>query len=179
MLKDELEKKEELLENEEVKEEVVEEPTEEIKNIDLTVFNKKKFSVNGDPNKIIELDVSDLGVVTRINDQYPLLQKLSDKVGNLSSKVEGLNEVDMLSVTSKELKEIDAEMRKAVDTIFDYPVSKVCVPTGSMYDPIGGRLRYEHLVDTLIKLYDENLNSEIKKIQARVSKHTAKYSKKK
>lgn len=179
MLRDELEKKEELLENEEVKEEVVEEPTEEIKNIDLTVFNKKKFSINGDPNKILELDVSDLNIVTRLKEQYPKLEKLAAKLSTITEENDKLSDSELLDSTANSLKELDKQMRECVDTIFDSNVSAICVPTGSMYDPVGGKFRYEHLINIILSLYDENLTDEANKIKSRVSKHTAKYTKKK
>ena len=160
--------------DDEVKNETV---NEEIQNIDLSVFNKKKFSINGDPDKILELDVSDLNVVTRVKEQYPVLAKLADKVSSLSAKVENLSGEELINETADSLKEIDNEMRACVDRIFDSNVSEVCVPSGSMYDPINGQFRYEHLINTLIALYDANLTKEVKKIQQRVSKHTAKYTK--
>lgn len=184
MIKDELENK--VLEEESVKDEtieqdeVVEDKDEDIQNIDLSIFNKKKFSINGDPGKILELDVSDLNIINRLKEQYPVLDKLASKVGEVSSKTEGLtDERKLVDTLGSGLKEIDTEMRKAIDAIFDSNVSEICVPSGSMYDPVGGKLRYEHLIDTLVKLYDENLTKEVKRIQSRVSKHTNKYTKKK
>lgn len=147
-----------------------------IQNIDLEIFNKKKFTINGDPNRVLELDVNDLNIITRIKDQYPVLEKLADKVASISLN-EDASDLEIVNEASDKLKEVDEEMRKSIDTIFDSNVSEVCVPSGSMYDPINGKFRYEHIIDTLIKLYDENLTSEVKKIQKRVSKHTSKYTK--
>lgn len=180
---------EEIIESEEVKEEVVEEPkkdevvneqpTEDIQTIDLSIFNKKKFSINGDPSKIIELDVGDLNVLTRLQEQTPILDKLNDRVTKVKDKIKGLSDREILEVTANELKEIDSGMRKAIDTIFDAEVSKICVPSGSMYDPVAGGFKYEHLINTLVALYDKNISQEMKKIQNRLSKHTNKYTKKK
>lgn len=196
MIKDDVKKETEEVVEEEVKKEqkslqeeideeikkneaVNEKPAENIQNIDLSVFNKKKFSINGDPDKIIELDVSDLNILSRLKEQYPVLEKLGDKVAKLGQKTDGLSNEELISVAADGLAEIDADMRNCIDVIFDYPVSKVCVPTGSMYDPINGKFRYEHLIDTLVKLYDQNLSLEVKKLQNKVAKHTNKYVKKK
>lgn len=189
MIKDELEKKtDEILEekpleeevNEEIKKDVVDkEPVEDIQNIDLSVFKKKRFSINGDPNTILELDVGDLNILTRLQEQSVILEKLSKKIAKLSDTDNTLDDKELLDKIANGLKEIDTEMRKCIDTIFDAPVSEICVPRGSMYDPIGGKLRYEHLIDTLITLYNDNLVKEVKKLQNKVSKHTNKYTKKK
>lgn len=145
----------------------------ELQNIDLSVFRKKQFTIDGDENRILELDTSDLNIIKRIKEFYPKLEQLKEKVQNIPDFKE-----DQIIDMAEFLDEIDSEMRVAVDTIFDSNVCEVCVPNGSMYDPINGRLRYEILIDVLGKLYDENLSAEIKKVNKRVEKHTAKYVKK-
>lgn len=147
--------------------------TENIQNIDLSVFRKKRFTIDNDENRILELDTSDLNIVKRINEFYPKLKQLEEKIQNIPD----FNEDQIVDV-AEFLDDIDKEMRIAVDTIFDSNVCEVCVPSGSMYDPINGRLRYEILIDVLSKLYDENLTSEIKKVNKRIEKHTNKYVKK-
>lgn len=147
--------------------------TENIQNIDLSVFRKKRFTIDNDENRILELDTSDLNIIKRINEFYPKLKQLEEKIQNIPD----FNEDQIIDV-AEFLDDIDKEMRIAVDTIFDSNVCEVCVPSGSMYDPINGRLRYEILIDVLSKLYDENLTSEIKKVNKRVEKHTSKYVKK-
>lgn len=162
MIKDELENK-----------------TNDIQDIDLSIFNKKKFSINGDTDRIIELDVSDLNILTRIKEQYPRLEELAASISELKEiKPDTLSETELIDETATKLSEVDKEMRKIVDIIFDSNVSEVCVPTGSMYDPINGTFRFEHLINTLIKLYDENLTQEAKKIKANLNKRLNKYKKK-
>lgn len=146
---------------------------ENIQNIDLSVFHKKKFTIDGDENRVLELDTSDLNIVKRINEFYPKLKDLEEKIQNVPEFKD-----DQITDMAEFLDNIDREMRIAVDTIFDSNVCEVCVPSGSMYDPINGRLRYEILIDVISKLYDENLTSEIKKVNRRIEKHTAKYVKK-
>lgn len=171
--------------NEEVKEEVVEDtPVEEtattpsIPTVDLSVFNKTKYSINGDPCKVIELDPSDLNIITRLNTQYKKLQKLGEKAQNLLAGLDDTKDDESyMQDASSALVEVDKEMRDCVNAIFDYDVCSVCVPTGSMYDPVNGSFKFEHLVTTLLNLYEENLTKEGKKIQAKIAKHTSKYTK--
>ena len=144
-----------------------------LQNIDLSVFRKKRFTIDNDENRILELDTSDLNIVRRIKEFYPKLEQLQQKIENVPDFKE-----DEIMDVAEFLDNIDQEMRIAVDAIFDSNVCEVCVPSGSMYDPINGRLRYEILIDVLSKLYDDNLTAEIKKVNNRVQKHTAKYVKK-
>jgi hypothetical protein len=70
-------------------------------------------------------------------------------------------------------------MRDLMDYIFDSNVSEICAPSGSMYDPINGQFRFEHIINILAGLYETDIESELTSIAKRVQKHTNKYSKRK
>lgn len=159
------------------KKEVNEEPVVDV-DIDLSPIRKKRFRINGDNDRILELNVSDLNIFVRLNEAYPKLDTLAhEAVEKLPDFDNETDDKETLDKISKVLKEIDDEMRRLIDFIFDAPVSKVCAPDGSMYDPFNGKLRFEHIMDTISALYENNLNAEVKKMTQRVNKHTAKYTK--
>ena len=149
----------------------------DIMDVDLSIIKKKKFRINGDNTKILELNVSDMGIVSRLNDAYPKLMSLQDKVSAIGDINEEEDDMKMLSTTASKLKEIDTEMREILDFIFQSNVSEICGSEGSMYDPIEGTFRYEHIISTLVKLYENNLTTEFNKMKENISKHTAKYTK--
>ena len=62
-----------------------------------------------------------------------------------------------------------------MDYIFNSNVSELCAPDGSMYDPINGKFRFEHIIDTLAALYETDVSGEMNKLANRVKKHTDKY----
>ena len=176
---------------EEVKEEVIPaEKTEivktppvkedDIQDIDLSVIRKKRFRINGDNNKILELNTSDLNIVSRLTAAYDRLQKNMEEVGDVLSKLP--DESEITEASEKELEEqlavIDANMKKEIDFIFDAPVSEVCSDGGSMYDPFEGSFRYEHIIEAILKLYERNLDKEFNAMKKRVSTKTSKYTKK-
>lgn len=146
---------------------------EEIKNapdiIDINIGGAKKqrFRINGNNDAIIELDLSDLGIVDRLKSG---MEKLSEEMANIAALP---NDDDNLS---EMLKQADQKMREYVDYIFDYPVSAVCAKYGTMYDPKDGKFRYESIIDGLTKLYADNINAEYNKISQRLAKHTEKYT---
>lgn len=177
---------------EEVKEETIpEEQTEvvstppvsanDIQDIDLSPIKKKRFRINGDSSKILELNTSDLSIVTRMSSAYDRLVKHMEEVGKILSALPEDNE-ELTDGKDKEilaqLDNIDTEMKKELDYIFDAPVSEVCGDGGSMYDPFDGMFRYEHIIDALTKLYENNLNSEFTAMRRRVNTKTSKYTKK-
>ena len=141
-------------------------------NLDLSETKRTKIWVNGDNTKILELNLTDMGVMGRLQDSYPKLDELTDEIKAISTDENASDEkiVEMF-------KKIDQKMRDIVDSIFDYPVSDICCDGGSMYDPIGGQLRFEYIIDKISKLYQNSLNEEFKRMQAKVKTHTAKYTK--
>ena len=50
-----------------------------VTDIQLNISKKEQFRINGDDSKIIELDISDLGVLNRLRESYPRLQDLGMK----------------------------------------------------------------------------------------------------
>lgn len=139
----------------------------DIIDIEIKESPKKKFRVNGDNSKILELNTSDLNIMSRLQIGYERLQKLMQEFTSTP------NDDNVLESFAK----IDKAMREQLDFIFDSNVSELCGSGGSMYDPYNGMFRYEHILDTLTKLYANNLNDEYKKIKKRLSKHTDKYTK--
>lgn len=155
--------------------------TEDIQDIDLSAIKKKRFRINGDPKKILELNTSDLGISARLSSAYERLTKNMEEVGAVLSDLPD-NEDELTeekeSLIQEKLHEIDVKMKKEMDYIFDAPVSDICCDGGSMYDPFGGMFRFEHIIDALTKLYESNLNSEFNKMKRRVSAKTSKYTQK-
>lgn len=159
---------------------------DDVVDIDLSTTRKKKFRIDGDNDRVLELNVSDMSIFSRVKEMYP---KLIKKAGEASIKMseddteftddENVLESEALASTVDTLAEIDKDMREGLDYIFNSNVSELCAPDGSMYDPFNGKFRFEHILETLSALYENNLNAEIKKMTKRVNKHTSKYTKKK
>ena len=147
-----------------------------VQDIDLSATRKKRFRIDGDNNRMLELNTSDVGLLARLQETYPKLRELANKAHDdwPEDDEEGL-EGESAEKTATLLKEIDKEMREAIDYIFDSNVSEVCAPDGTMFDPFGGRLRFDHIIDVISGLYENNLTSEVKKMTKNVNKHTSKY----
>lgn len=147
-------------------------------NIDLSALRKKRFTLDGDESRILELNTADLSIIQRLSEAYPKLEELEHEVSKITEGVEATDEtvVQDMNLIATRLRETDGKMRELLDYIFDSNVSEMCAPSGSMYDPIGGQLRYEHLISILIGLYEDNLAKEMKRVQKRVKSHTAKYT---
>ena len=147
-------------------------------NIDLSALRRQRFTIDGDPNRVLELNTTDLTIIQRLSEAYPKLEELEHEVGNVSQGVGSTEDTvkDDIDTMATRLSDTDKKMRELLDYIFDSNVSEMCAPSGSMYDPIGGQLRYEHIITILMGLYENNLAEEMKRVQNRFKSHTAKYT---
>ena len=76
-------------------EEKVNSVDDNVVDLDLSVIRKKRFRVDGDNNRILELNTSDVGIVSRLNEVYPKLQKLAQDAAGL---IDSENDEDRKSV---------------------------------------------------------------------------------
>ena len=157
--------------------------------LDLSDLRKKRIRIDGDDNRILEINPSDLGLITRLHKIEPKLDELAQKALTLDNlDVDKFTEEgdDTFAKFATTLEEIDTEMRNLMDELFQANVSEVCACDGSMFDPINGSTRYEIILGALLQLYDEDVTRELekdsnqsmndlKKIK-RVHYHTDKYT---
>lgn len=136
--------------------------------IDISIDSAKRtrFRINGDNSAIIELNLSDLGIMDRMEKGLKELQDEMSRIAEIPGDADNISEL---------MRQADERMRKCVDYIFDYPVSAACCKYGTMYDPKDGKFRYESIIDGLTKLYADNINAEYNKVKGRLAKHTEKY----
>ena len=158
---------------------LLDETRNDIQDIDLSETRRKRFRIDGDNDRILELNTSDMGIIKRLNDLLPKLKSLQTDAAKELVFGDDMSDEDGMRVASDVLTRIDSDMRDIVDEIFDSNVSEVCAPEGSMYDPFNGKFRYEHIIETLVKLYEDNIKEETQKVAERVNKHTNKYTKRK
>lgn len=153
---------------------------QEITDVSLGFVEKRKFRIEGDNKRILELNVSDLNITSRLKTGYPkltsLFEEAQEKIESIPEEATGM---ELIGSLADRLAEIDKEMRDIIDYIFDTNASEVCAPSGNMYDPVGGQLRYMRVLDTLTGLYTTGLHAEFDKLKNRVEKRASKYSNKK
>lgn len=144
-------------------------------NLDLSSLHKKKFTIDGDSKRVLELDTSDLAILHRLTEASPRIDAIIDEMFTvMGAKTEdGDSEVKRLGSA---IHEMDVKLRAEIDFIFNSNVSEVCAPTGSMFDPCGGSMRYERIIEAIMPLYESSLGDEMKRISERIQSHTSKYT---
>lgn len=154
-------------------------PEQDIVDIAIPEIRKQRFRINGS-KQILELNTSDMGIISRLEKTYSKLDKLAQEASaELSESVTDTSSEDEFQEivkASNTLQKIDKKMRGLVDEIFDAPVSEVAVPSGTMFDLFNGEFRYEHIIKAISGLYEKNLAKEFDKVSTRMKRHTKKYT---
>lgn len=143
---------------------------DKIIDVDLSVTRNKRFRIDGDDDRIIELNTSDMTILNRLNEADKKLRELADYATfDVEDTAENQEEAIVKLINT------DKQMREIIDYLFNSKVADICAPNGSMYDPFNGKYRFEHILETLFALYEKNINDEYKKMKKNVEKHTNKY----
>lgn len=150
-----------------------EEKKEEIKEVTILGAKKSPFRIK-DTNNIIYLNVSDMGLYGRLKVGYERLIKMMEEIAEIGSKIDELS----VEESAKLLDEYDVKMRAEVDFIFGSPVADACCADGTMWDPYQGMFRFEHIIDALCGLYENNMSMEFMKLRSRVNSKVSQYRRK-
>ena len=146
-----------------------------INNIDLSKTDRQRFSINNDPDRVVWLNLSDVGIAARFQEYNPKFFEILEKIEKVSKETSDDEQgVDELIST---LKQADIEMRELMDKLFDAEVSKACAPDGTMYDLFDGKFRFQIIIEALAQLYNDNLDTELNALKKKADKSTKKYHK--
>ena len=160
----------------------VETPVEEnVQDIEIGGAKRKRFRINHDNNKILELNTNDIGISYRLSEAYKRLNDIMDRVRAKLNDIPDSGELDdeQFDEVTAGLKELNDSMCKEIDFIFDAPVAEMCSDGGSMYDPSEGMFRYEHIIDKITSLYESSLNHEFTLMRQRANNRAKGYIDKK
>ena len=155
-------------------------------NIDLGYSTKKKrFSVGGDVNNVVELDTSDLGVANRLSRSMKDFKDIENKWNALNESADTIINTDDLDAAmtstedfSNQFEELEKQVRKIIDEVFDSDVADKCLGNSSAFSPVNGYFKYEHIITALLNCYEQQIKDEAPKFNARkINKYTNKYIK--
>lgn len=154
-------------------------PNPEVADMDLSFeeTRRKRIRIDGDDSRIVELNLSDMGIFERLDESENKIQNLENKYHEAVESLQELSSEDekfdyMIDTISK----LDEELKNIFIYIFNTPTIKHCVPDGTMFDVYNGVPRYEIILAKFLPLYTNNYNREMKKLDKNVAKLTAKYT---
>lgn len=136
---------------------------EKIEALNLGLNTKKRFAIDGDENRILEIDVQDMAIMSRIK---PAMEKIN-RVREHWEKLQGIDgenlSDDEVAEIEQAMEQSEQEMREAIDFLFDANVCDVCVGKSSVFTPKDGKLKYDIIISGLSALYEKTIKAEISK----------------
>ena len=161
----------------------------EMRNINLDVDTRQKFSINGDPNKVIELDTRDINIVNRYKESIDKMKSMQDDYARLNTISKEMSEIsdgenaeeetlEKVTEFTDKMKELERAMRDVIDYIFDTKMCDTICGNSSIFSPVNGKcVKFEQILDTFANLYEKDIKSDMAKInKEKIKKRTTKYA---
>ena len=131
----------------------------------------KEFSINGDENRVIRFNPSDLAIIKRLEEAK---NKISESMA-IKDDIELDNEgkpVDSLENYSKVISHIDNVIKEQINYIFDSDVANVVFANQSPLANIKGKPLYERFMESVMPEIKKAVEEEAKESRKRVAKYT-------
>lgn len=149
--------------------------------VNLSFRDKKltEIHVDNDPERVILLDVGDVGVVTRFNEAVSKMDAVDAKFRAVRDAREGADDdsMDNIQRYAEVIAEAEKDMAEIIDGIFGAKVCETAAGGASLFTPCDGAFLYENIITVLSGLYGDELQKQAELRKQRISKHTAKYHK--
>lgn len=127
--------------------------------------------VDDDPSRVIRLDLSDTGVLTRLKAAEPRLQA----IGKHFADIKRDSNVDTADACAAAMLEAEPELADIIDGVFNAKVCAAATGSSSLFTLDDGMFLFERIVAVLGGLYSEQMEQEANAHRQRIDKHTAKY----
>ena len=131
----------------------------------------KEFSINGDVNRVIRFNPSDLAIIKRLEEAK---NKISESMA-IKDDIELDNEgkpINSLENYSKVISHIDNVIKEQINYIFDSDVANVVFGNQSPLANIKGKPLYERFMESVMPEIKKAVEEEAKESRKRVEKYT-------
>ena len=121
----------------------------------------KHLAINGDENRIITINPTDIAVIKRYNEVIPQLDELSEKYKEIPQEK-----------TVEAISELDKKAREFIDYIIGSPVSETVFGTANCLSYAGGQTIFENFLTAYMNYMTPAIKSEYEKSKKRIEKYT-------
>lgn len=129
----------------------------------------KEFNINGDPNRVIKFNPTDISIIERA-------QKVKKEIGEEVKKLDKLEINDDESV-AKAVEEVNKIIKEKINYIFGSDVSEAVFGVQSPLASANGVTLAERFIAAAIPIIQKEIEDGDKKSKARMSKYTERYHK--
>ncbi len=116
----------------------------------------KRLAINGDENRVIVVNPTDVGIVARYREKLPEIEKLSPDTENPDEITDVL----------------DKKVREFVDYIIGSPVSEIVFGKTNCLSMAGGQTIFENFLTAYMEYMQPEIKAEYERSKKRVKKYT-------
>lgn len=142
------------------------------KNINLN-FDEgyKEYTINNDPERVIRVNTSDFGILTRFGEAYANIQARMDEWNKKQDPEKKEN------IYLDQLQDMADYVNKQIDYIFNGEVSGIVFGNQSCLSMVKGVPLYERFINAILPVIESDLEEERKASKKRVAEYTKKADK--
>lgn len=140
----------------------------------------KNIEINGDPNKVIRINPTDMAFVKRISGLGDKAKEISDKYGDIDfSNIEKLENLDpedpdftMMKKAAEAMDKAEKSIRELIDSTFEYPVCDIVFGELNCLSPANGTPIYLNFIRVIFEYITAEMQKHNAESEAKISKYT-------
>lgn len=130
-----------------------------------------ELTINNDENRIIRIDLNDVGIIERLNESYQKIDEFQKSHKDIEMKVDG-TPVDGLAQSAKILKSFRNLIEEQINYILDADVSNIVFGNKNPLSTVKGAYLWERFLNALKPYVEKVAKKEREESQKRISKYT-------
>lgn len=131
----------------------------------------KEYTINGDENRVIRVNTSDYGLVTRFQDARRHIEQMITKYEKFNLKPDGSPADESDEEATDALKEMGDFIRSEIDYIFGAKIADIVFGTTHPMSTVKGLPLYERFLNSVMPIINADLEAERKKSEAVIKKY--------
>lgn len=129
-----------------------------------------ELTINNDENRVIRVDLSDFGMIERLNESYKKIDEFQKNHKDIKINPDGTAE-DKLDESAEILKAFNTLIREQIDYILDSKVSDIAFGNKNPLSTVKGVPLYERFLNALKPYIQKIMEKEKKESNKRVEKY--------
>ncbi|MDR1940031.1 MAG: hypothetical protein LBQ40_04470 [Clostridiales bacterium] len=132
---------------------------------------KKRISLNGDLDRYIEFDPTDINLVIRLDGAQKRIGAAVGSLADMESEFAEMSDEERTGAVIGRVKEVETLIREQLDYVFDSPVSAVVFGVTNPLSLVDGKSFAQHFLEKVTPFLRKEIEAEYKKIDKHVGKY--------
>lgn len=134
----------------------------------------KEYTINGDENRKLKINMNDIGLIDRIERSIRMMQKEVQDIKDVELSPDGTAELEEYA---KPIRELNRIMRKEFDAVFYPGASNIVFGKQNPLSTVGGVSLYERFMKAFLDVVKPEMQKENAKSEEHIRKYKSQYDK--